>query len=135
MAINHRFLPAIPAGMCVLEADMEIVGVQHNKADALAFAGAKNQQIELEEEPGNELDPNAIKVFGIWPGWTSKDRRFIGYVPADSAAYLVGQGLSGKVSPRLKTISVSDDEHVVVRIDLLCPKPAAKEKVANDTAH
>src|SRR4051812_30981497 len=111
--------------MTILEADVRIVGGEPSKADALAFAAAKNQEIELEQDQGNELDPNAIKVFGIWPGWSSRNRKLIGYVPADSAAFLVGQGLSGKVSPRLKNISVSDDEHVVVQIDLLCPKPPA----------
>src|SRR3954462_2576213 len=111
MATNLRFLPAIPVGMTILEADLEVAGIEHNQADALAFANGKKQQIELEADPANEQDPNAIKVFGISTGWTSKNRKFLGYLPADSAAFLVDQGLSGKVSARLKSISVSDDEH------------------------
>lgn len=81
---------------------LDVVGVQHRKADALAFARAVQTAeqkgwlygVRLEPEPSNRHDPNAIKVIGYAPakalfGTPSERSWHIGYVPREIAQELV----------------------------------------------
>jgi hypothetical protein len=81
---------------------LDVVGVQHRKAEALAFARAVQTAeqkgwpygVRLEREPFNRYDPNAIKVIGhahVKPlfGAPSERSWHIGYVPREVAEELV----------------------------------------------
>jgi hypothetical protein len=154
MGINLRFLPPIPDGMCIIESDLEVAGVNHRIENAVAFAQQQDHTLELERELHNPEDPNAIKVFGISTtpaptvSWlksivakvtggppepepaTTLVRHFVGYLPRNTAKRIAERGLWGSVLPRLKNIWVGGYQEAVVyiRLDILAPKPPKPEK-------
>lgn len=82
----------------------EIVGARYRMAAAMAFveaatkadADGRRYGVDLVREPGNPHDPNAIKVMGwierkgfLWG--TARDSWHVGYVPAETAEYLVDE--------------------------------------------
>jgi hypothetical protein len=126
-----RFLPDIPDGMRILVADEEVAGIQHRISNAKAFAKGSNHDLLLEPEPRNRHDPNAIKVIGVYKGWFFTHRVHIGYVPADVARIVAERGLVDRVCPRLKNIWWGGyvRDYIVVRFDILEPKPPREERV------
>src|SRR5262245_34047545 len=98
--------------MKIFEADIEVAGIQHHKQEAMAFASGKDHALELERDEDNEHDANAIAVIGIAKGWFFRRRRFIGYIPADTAARVAEKGLWGDILPRLKNIWIGDNGHL-----------------------
>ena len=93
------FLPPIPGGFQIY-AGFALVGVSFRKDDSLRFANSQNQSLELEREPDNSHDKNAIKVIGV----SKRGRAFIGYVPKDVAAQVVRSGMYETLRPRLGRI-------------------------------
>ncbi len=128
--ISLRFLPPIPDGYRILENEVEVAGINYRTANALAFAKRRQQRIELERDPSNPHDPNAIKVIGVCKGWFFWRRYHIGYLPRDTAARIVSEGI--RVEPRLRNIwaggYVRDAIHI--RLDLVAPKPEKTPKRA-----
>jgi hypothetical protein len=100
MAKDLRFLPAIPEGMRIFMADMEVAGVQHRLANARAFAKGRDHELRLEREPNNRHDPNAIKVIGIYRGWFFTHSVHIGYVPAEEAKLIAQRGMFAQIQAR-----------------------------------
>lgn len=123
--INLRFLPPIPEGMRIMEADIEVAGIPYHKAAALAFARRQQQYLELEREAGNQHDPNAIKVIGVSKGWIGWQRHFLGYVPRETAKQIAEEGLGNAIVPRLRNIWAGGyvQDVVYIRFDILKPKP------------
>jgi hypothetical protein len=126
--INIRFLPEYPSDFVIYETETTVAGVDHRLDAALRFARGKNQRLDLEREPTNEHDPNAIKVFGISKAWFTSRREFVGYIYRSEAKSIVENGFWGRIMPRLRHIWVSDDSReVIIRFDIVGPK---KEKRA-----
>lgn len=112
----------IPEGFQIFET-VDVAGVYYRLAAATAFATSKNQWIELEREKRNKHDANAIKVIGCSKGWFFIKRRFIGYIPRDTAKRIVEGGYWGLVKPRLRKTIVGDDpSDVAIGIQILGPK-------------
>ena len=134
--INLRFLPPIPDGMSIMAADIEVAGIPYRKAAALAFARGKQQYLELEREPSNPHDPNAIKVIGVSKGLFGWKRHFVGYVPRETAKEIAEEGLLDAIIPRLRNIWAGGyvQDVVYVRFDILKPT-LAKELVARPKKH
>ena len=63
---------------------MSVEGIQFRKDAANQFIDDSNQQLQLEAEPNNEADKNAIKVIGLG----SRGQYHLGYVPKDIALKL-----------------------------------------------
>jgi hypothetical protein len=113
-----------------MEEDLEVAGIPHRKRAAIAFAKGKQHRLELEPEPKNPHDRNAIRVIGISKGWFFWHRRLLGYVPQETAERIVGAGLMKVILPRLKSIFVGEYPQPVihVRFDLLRPKLAKEPR-------
>ena len=79
------------------------------KEAALRFAKNRDHTLQLEREPSNEYDPNAIKVIGHSKGLVSRESAHIGYVPRDTATCIVEGGYWGIVEPSLGRIHLSDE--------------------------
>lgn len=109
-----------------MEADIEVAGIPYRKAAALAFARCQQQYLELEREPDNPHDPNAIKVIGVSKGLFGWKRHFLGYVPRETAEQIAEEGLSSVIVPRLKNIWAGGyvRDVIYIRFDVLKPKPA-----------
>jgi HIRAN domain len=131
MTKDLRFLPPIPDGMRILFGDTEVAGVQHRLANAFTFARGRNHDLLLEPEPTNRHDPNAIKVIGFYKGWFFTHRVHLGYVPAEMAKVVAERGLVHQVRGRLKNIWWGGyvRDYLVVRFDILEPKPPREERV------
>jgi hypothetical protein len=112
----------IAEGFQIFEERLEVAGVGFRKDDAAAFATAKEGWLELERDPGNKHDPNAIKVIGCNRGFFGTKRRFIGYVPKEVSRAVVEGGYWGQVRPRLLKTYVGDQGFVEVLFQLLGPK-------------
>lgn len=112
----------IPEGFQIFEDRLEVAGVSFRKEDAAAFAGAKDVWLELEREPGNKYDINAIKVIGCSKGFFGTKRRFIGYVPKEVSRVIVEGGYCGQIRPRLLKTYVGNQGYVEILFQILGPK-------------
>lgn len=117
----------IPGGYQIFEERLELAGVQFHKEAAEVFATAQNQWLELERDPTNSHDKNAIKVIGCVKVGYGSSRLFIGYVPKKVARAIVQKGLYDAVKPRLLKAYVSPAGFVEILFQLLGPKAAKKE--------
>jgi hypothetical protein len=122
MAISTRFLPPIPKGSKILCGGVDVAGIQHCRDDAIAFIKGKDQRLEIDREPKNKFDPNAIAVFGITKGFFGSKRRKIGYIPAEIAKSIAAESAFSSISPRLRQVRLGDDGFCAVELDLIGPK-------------
>lgn len=65
--------------------------------------------VQLELEPTNPADKNAIKVIGAVKKLFGTQRYFIGYVPAEIAAHIYKKGFQNKSNASLVKISYDED--------------------------
>jgi len=82
---------ALPGSWKVAAYEIMMMGGQHYPDAARRFLAARAPWLDLEREPTNQYDPNAIKVMSTWqnPDGTTH-REQIGYVPKDEAALIAG---------------------------------------------
>ncbi|MBI2816196.1 MAG: HIRAN domain-containing protein [Acidobacteria bacterium] len=75
--------------------DVKVAGTSRRQKELVRYAYGTGQAIELEPEPNNEFDSNAIKVVGCWTDLSGKNcREQLGYVPKEMAA-VIAHDLSG----------------------------------------
>jgi hypothetical protein len=117
----HLDRQEIPEGHRIYDERLEVRGIELRRADAIAFCKAKGQWLELDPEPTNRHDPNAIKLTGCWRGFFGTKRRHLGYVPREVASRLGGTGLIAEVKPRLLKTYVGNDEFVEVEFQITGP--------------
>jgi hypothetical protein len=117
----------IPEGFQIFEERLDVAGLQFRREDAEAFIIRGDQWLELELDPGNAHDPNAIKVIGCNGTSYNTCRHFIGFVPKNVARAVVRKGFWGLVQPRLLKTYVSPNGFVEVLFQLLGPKGRKKE--------
>ena len=122
MAKREFHRKEIPDGFQIFAAGLEVAGLRHRRSDAARFIRGKELWLELEREPSNKYDKNAIKVFGCRKVFCWTKRFFLGYVPRDVSASIVERGVWGKVVPRLLKTYLGDDGFVEVLFQILRPK-------------
>lgn len=79
----------------------------------IALAGLEDRRVEL---PGSGATRTGSCTSTAWA-------RNATVIPVDTAAHIVRSGNDGKALPRLRNIWVSDEDYVIIRLDVLCPKP------------
>jgi hypothetical protein len=118
--------PQRPDHLQVFEQRVETAGIHHWAAEARRFTGSgENLKIELEREPTNAHDRNAIKVIGVAGGRGSENRYHIGHIPADMARKIVRGGFWPNVFADLRMVDSGDYVHVL--FDLCGPKGKKKD--------
>lgn len=117
----------IPEGFQVFEDRLEVAGVGFRKEDAADFAARKEGWLELEREPGNKHDPNAIKVIGCNKGFLGTKRCFVGYLPKELSKAIVEGGYWGQIRPRLVRTCLGDQGFVGIYFQLLGPKERKRD--------
>ena len=117
---RHLHEQEIPQGLQIYEDWVQVAGVGFRKQEAAAFARSKNLWLELEREPTNKYDENAIKVIGCSRGFFGTKRRHIGYVPEDLAKTIAESNFS--IQPRLKYTYVGESGFVEIEFQILGPK-------------
>lgn len=116
------FHEPIPTGYQIYIKNAELVGIKFRKDDFLKFANSVDQALELEAEPNNPKDQNAIRVIGT----TRTGRYFIGYVPKEDARQIVNSGLASSVKARLVRIFIGKNGFIDMRWQILGPKKDKK---------
>lgn len=124
MSTRHYHLgeQEIPEGFQIFEERLEVAGVSFRKEDAAAFAASKHGWLELEREPRNIHDPNAIKIIGCSKSFLGTKRRFIGYMPRDVSRAIVDGGHLSYIRPRLLKTYVGDRGFVEILFQILGSK-------------
>lgn len=90
-------------------------GIKYRKEDASLFIRGSRQILELEREPNNPKDKNAIKLIGVTP----TARYFVGYVPKEISNALVKTDLLEKVEPRLDRTYHGVKDFVEIRFQII----------------
>lgn len=124
--IAQSFSFPIPKGYQIYINNPAIAGLSYRKEDALKWASADNQDIQLERESGNQHDSNAIKVIGT----TKKNNYFLGYLPKELAENLVETETFDIVKARLIRIYVSETGFIDIQYQVIGPK-THKAKLTN----
>lgn len=120
----HLANQPIPTGFRIYEDRLDVMGVVQRRADALAFVRGKRHSLELQLEPGNSADPNAIQVIGNWAGWLLKHSKVIGYVPREAAKRLADAQVNHLVAARLLKTYAGADGFVEVQFQIVGPTEA-----------
>jgi hypothetical protein len=132
MNIKRKFDLDVPDGFQIYELYIEPAGAYWKNSGTLKFIGSgKHLSLELEREPKNRHDPNAIKIIGVAKGWILKSRYHVGYVPADMAKRLVLGKFWPKVAATLRMVESREYTHI--KFDLLGPEGRKKEYAAFKT--
>jgi hypothetical protein len=113
MTIKLEICPPYPDGFnsytWVRVTWVRLARIPFLKEAALRFARNRDHTLQLEREPSNEYDPNAIKVIGHSKGLVSRESAHIGYVPRNTATCIVEGGYWGIVEPSFGRIHVNDE--------------------------
>ncbi len=106
MDIKRKFDLGGPDGLQIYESYIEPAGAYwENYPDVFKFiGGGKNLSLELQREPKNRHDPNAIRIIGVVRGWAFDSRYHIGYVPGDMARKLVLGNFWPNVAANLRMV-------------------------------
>lgn len=114
---GESFLAPIPKGKQIFSR-CDVSGISFRKDDAIRFAKGTNLELELEREPFNTHDENAIKVIGKASG----KRYFIGYIPKELSEQIAETGLFESIAPRLDRIYQGSDGYLEIKIQIIGPK-------------
>ena len=134
MRMNRKFDLVHPEGLQIYESYIEPAGAYWEYPNVLKFIqGGKNLCLELEREPKNKHDPNAIKIIGVVRGWIFAKRYHIGYIGREIAKKLVAGRFWPNVTANLRRVTLNDEGYVHVNFDLLGPKGRKKEYAALKT--
>ncbi len=120
---GKSFLPPIPNGYQIFAKNLPVAGIQHRKDEAIRFANSSNQELSLQREPRNEFDVNAIKLIGV----SGSCNYFIGYLPKELSAQIIGTGLFESVKARLGRIYISKNDFLDIQYQVIGPKADKKK--------
>ena len=103
-----------------------VAGISQDEVRSSAgrFIAGSERRVELEADPENAYDVNAIKVIGVWrDAQGAPYRARIGWVPAEIARKIAEAGLSSQVGATIEALyKARDDKGPGVRIDIWCPR-------------
>lgn len=110
---------------------VEVAGVSHDEArrNAEAFIQGTSRRVELERDPTNQYDRNAIKVIGVWRDSQGTEHRGrIGWVPSVVAKDIAVKNPSTPIGATIKTMfKPRKGKGPGIRIDIWCPKAKTKK--------
>lgn len=112
----------IPKGYQIFASNLPVAGMQHRKNEAIQFAQSTNQALEMEREPNNPHDPNAIRLNGV----SNDGKYFIGYLPKELSEQIVATGLYDLLKVRLTRIYSGTDDYLEFHYQILGPKTEKK---------
>ena len=119
---NYRLKESrIPDGYQIYFERLPVSGINFRKSNTVSFIKSNSLQIELEREPSNNHDSNAIKVIGIVKRLFGQKRLHLGYVPKEVAQKLVSSGFDLLVLPRLHKTFLGSDNYTEIDIQILGP--------------
>jgi hypothetical protein len=129
MSNARYFFPSYeppPDGYGYFDKYSPVAGCNHYREDAAAFVASGSRQIELDREPDNPHDGNAIRVLGCTKGILFTKRRHIGCIRAETAEIIAKYSLFPHLRTRLCAIqhrpeTNEEPEYIKVVVQLLLP--------------
>ena len=118
-----------PPGFEVLDGYVRVKGAYFHYEDAIEFINRSDGWLQLQADPGNVHDKNAIKVLACYKGMLFTKRRLIGYVPSEIAAGIAISGLLPELRLQLTQTHDQGNEHVKVVFKLIGPAQDVIEAV------
>ena len=118
---EHSFAPPQHTGQTLYH-EQAAVGTSYHLEDCLAWIQGYDQSLELQFEPSNPHDPNAIKVIGHSEGLLRRKHFHLGYLPRDIAASIQSRKPVEihSITPLLRSIWLKDDKtSVCIRMDII----------------
>jgi len=132
----HLLDQPIPDGYRIYADRVEVAGIANYRRDAQIFISAGKKWVELQRDPDNAYDQNAIKVIGCKKGFFGTKRLMLGYVPRDIAKVMVDGGVFELISARLLKTYLGNDGFVEVMFQIVGPKDSVPEpERPDDRAH
>lgn len=113
---EREFESPIPPHCVVRFENSCVAGTSHRKRACIRFAKGMHLTLELQKEPDNEHDPNALAVLGRFNEGTNIYQAKLGYVRRGLAEILANE--EWRVLPRLRLVQIKG-EFVFVYFDLL----------------
>lgn len=108
----------IPPGFVIFINSNPIAGIQFRREDAINFIHSTEvQSLELEHEPTNPKDPNALKIIGVTPS----KRVVLGYLYKEYAKQIADSGMLQKIKPRLMRV-YEGKNFIDITFQILGPK-------------
>ncbi len=120
---EKSFLPPIPNGYQIFSKNIPVAGISYHRDDAIRFARSSNQELSLQREPSNAYDKNAIKLIGL----SGLNQYFIGYLPKELSAQIIGTEMFELVKARLGRIYINNNEFIDIQYQILGPKEDKKK--------
>lgn len=120
---GKSFLPPMPTGYQIFAKNLPVAGIQHRKDEAIRFAKSSNQELSLQRDSNNEFDKNAIKLIGL----SGSTQYFIGYLPKELSAQIIGTGMFEIVKARLGRIYISNNDYLDIQYQVIGPKVDKKK--------
>ena len=117
-----RINQAAPKGLPKRLADfITVAGVSFQQANAISFVKGTGREIELERDPTNKYDKNAIKVIGTWFDQEENEyEELLGWVPAELAKEIPADI---RIGATIKSMYVArSGKNAGLRIDIWGPK-------------
>lgn len=117
VSINRR-MPA--DGARLIFSRVPVAGISWRADVAARFVQGKEQRVELEREPDNPHDPNAIRVIAHWRGADLQERnRQLGYIPRTTARTIAKVFGECQLTASISAIfPITGDKGAGVRLDL-----------------
>ncbi|RYF49854.1 MAG: hypothetical protein EOO38_06990, partial [Cytophagaceae bacterium] len=112
-------LPPIPKGYQIFHRGAAVSGLHYRREAALDFIrSGEKHHLEMEPEPTNPHDKDAIKVVGV----TAGQQYHLGYVPADIVRLLASLKMTDLVEIRLLRAYAGSNDYVDVMFQFIGPK-------------
>lgn len=93
-----------PGGLQKVNDYVKVSGVSRYQKKVHRFIRGDNRRVELEREPDNEYDENAIRVIGMWEENGADRRAHIGYVERKTAQRIAENYPEAEMTAFLYTI-------------------------------
>jgi hypothetical protein len=98
--------PEYPENHQIYFSQFEVAGVSYHRTALQEWSKLKNVYLQLQPEPTNPHDSNAIMVHGCGDGVLSRKSFHIGYLPKEMAAHIVRKNSLQQLSPRLRMVNI-----------------------------
>lgn len=127
----YRLSQGAPAGLPrKLFEFVPVAGVSRDERPdrIVELIAGRSRRIELEPEPTNRVDPNAIKVIAHWESGLEQSSAHIGYLPADVAKEIAEHHPGVPVAATVKAMyAPTQEKNPGVRLEIWGPRRAREE--------
>jgi hypothetical protein len=101
-------------------------GPHHHRQEILDFTGGRDRSLEVERQPDNPHDSNALAVIGVWTqGAEIRRRELLGFVPRNTAAVIHTQRATDTPIWAEPVSVFGRDDWLEMKVELLEPSVAS----------